>query len=148
MTKLEKCELLKEKGYTYDKETGKIYGVRGTEITRKDGGYIVICGNKNFKGSLRGHHFAWYMTYGNVDFQQLDHINRVKDDNRICNLRVATHQQNQWNNDAKGYSWSKELKKWKARIKINHQEIYLGLFNTEEEARDAYIIAKEKLHNF
>jgi hypothetical protein len=148
MTKLEKCEFLKERGYTYDSETGKIYGVRGTEITRKDEGYIVICGNKNFKGSLRGHHFAWYMTYGNVDFEQLDHINRIKDDNRICNLRVATHQQNQWNNDCKGYSWSKELKKWKARIKINHQEIYLGLFNTEDDARDAYLQAKEKLHNF
>ena len=40
---MDKYELVKEKGYTYDPETGKVYGVKGNEIKRKTkDGYIHI----------------------------------------------------------------------------------------------------------
>jgi hypothetical protein len=77
----------------------------------------------------------------------LDHINGNKIDNRICNLRSISTQENQFNQiKAKGYSWHKRDKKWQARIKINQKQIHLGLFEKEEDARAAYLEAKEKYH--
>jgi hypothetical protein len=152
MTRLEKCEILKSKGYTYDPETGKIFGIYGKEIKRIKDGYIYIKGSKLFDGSVLGHHFAWYMTYGNVDFDRLDHINEEKkgiegrSDNRICNLRIVTNQQNCFNTNAKGYYLHKPSNKWLSHIGINYKQIHLGLFNTEEEARIAYLEAKKKYH--
>jgi hypothetical protein len=140
MTRLEKCELLKLKGYTYDPETGKIYGTYGKEITNKYRGYISLTTN------LTGHHFGWYWVYGNVDFEMLDHINRNKSDNRISNLRSVTNQQNSFNNNSNGYYLNKKTNKYLSQIRINNKSIYLGSFLTEEEARQAYLIAKEKYH--
>jgi hypothetical protein len=140
MTRLEKCELLKLKGYKYDPETGKIYGSKGKEIIRKCNGYISL------KYNLYGHHFAFYMIYGNVDFDELDHINRDKSDNSIRNLRIVTSQQNKFNKTHKGYYWHKHTQKWMSRIQVNGDNIYLGLFNIEKEARNAYLQAKEKYH--
>jgi hypothetical protein len=146
MNRLDKCIALKEKGYTYDKDTGKIYGIRGNEILRKHkDGYINIT-LRSIKGELRGHHFAWFMTYGNVDFELLDHINRIKTDNRISNLRILTNQQNTWNSNSKGISYHKERKKWISRITKNRKTIHLGWYNTEEEARQAYLNAKKNYH--
>ncbi len=146
MTRLEKCEILKSKGYTYDPETGKIFGVYGKEIKTKLNGYIVIGGDNNFKGKLLGHHYGWYMIYGHVDFDRLDHFNRIKNDNRISNLRILTNQQNLFNTNAKGYCWDKNAKKWRSQIKLNGKQIHLGLFKTEEEARQSYLEAK-KIHH-
>lgn len=78
---------------------------------------------------------------------QIDHINGVKYDNYLTNLRVVTHQQNQHNHvNAKGYCFCKKTKKYKAQIKLNNKTIYLGLFNTKEEAHNAYLNAKPKYH--
>ena len=142
MTRLEKCELLKSKGYKYDPQTGKIYGSRGKEIKRK-----TIKGYINLNYDLKGHHFAWYWVYGNVDFIELDHLNRIRDDNRICNLEIADrNQQNQNRSGVKGYNWHTLIKKWHAQIQINGEKKSLGYFNTEQEARQAYLQAKEKYH--
>lgn len=144
MNRLEKCEILKSKGYTYDPDTGKIFGVRGKEIISKNTkGYIQIRGVL-----LLGHHFAWYMTYGNVDFEILDHINGDKTDNKIKNLRIVTSQENSFNTNAKGYYYdSNSKRKWKVEIMVNYKKIYLGRFYTEEEARNEYLMAKDKYHN-
>jgi hypothetical protein len=145
MTRLEKCELLKSKGYTYDPETGKIYGIRGKEVIRKCFyGYITL--HNSVIGTLKGHHFAWYYVYNNVDFDELDHINKNKSDNRILNLRISNRSQQNQNTNAKGYTLYKPNNKWQAQIYHNGKQIYLGRYNTEEEARDAYLQAKEKYH--
>lgn len=146
MTRLEKCELLKSKGFTYDPESGKIYGVRGKEMTnRRKDGYILL-GARELTTMLYAHHFAWYMTYGNVDFDELDHIDRNPSNNKISNLRIVTSQQNKFNKNHKGYSWDKSRNKWISSIHLNKKQIFLGRFNTEEEARNAYLQAKEKYH--
>jgi hypothetical protein len=142
MTRLEKCELLKDKGYKYDPETGKVYGISGKEIVGKSKtGYIWIS-----SVSLFAHHFGWYWVYGNVDFEMLDHINRNRVDNKISNLRITNHLQNSRNNDAKGFGFHKRDKKWFAQIWVIDKKIWLGYHNTKEEARQAYLSAKEKYY--
>jgi hypothetical protein len=49
-----------------------------------------------------------------------------------------------FNTNAKGYT--KRKNKWIAQIKLDYKNIYLGSYNTEEEARQAYLLAKEKYH--
>jgi hypothetical protein len=75
---------------------------------------------------------------------QIDHISRNKLDNSIENLRLVTHQENQFNRDAKGCSFNKG--KWVAYIKINGKQIHLGRYNTQEEAHNKYLEAKKKYH--
>ena len=77
----------------------------------------------------------------------IDHENHTRDDNSNENLRVVTNQQNNFNRSGvKGYSWDKARKKWKAEIVLDGKSEYLGRFETEEEARNAYLEAKAKLH--
>jgi hypothetical protein len=92
------------------------------------------------------HHFAWYCVYGNVDFNMLDHINTVRTDNRISNLRIVTEQQNCFNRNIKGYSWNKNSKKWQSEIMIDGDKKYLGCFDTIQEAKRAYLEAKKMYH--
>ena len=73
---------------------------------------------------------------------KVDHINGNKLDNRRCNLRIVTNQQNQFNqkndgrgsNNRKGVSYRKDRNKWRAYITVDNKQINLGYFNTEEEA--------------
>ena len=82
---------------------------------------------------------------------QIDHINfdktNDKTNNCIFNLRPATNQQNSFNRNYKGYCCDKPANKWRARIGLNQKRIHLGYFDTEEEARQAYIDAKKKYHS-
>jgi len=76
----------------------------------------------------------------------IDHIDRVKSNNNIENLRLVTHQENHFNRSAKGYYFQKRDNKFQAKIVIDGKQISLGYFDTEEEARNAYLEAKERLH--
>ena len=148
MTREERCEILIEKGYTYDPETGNIYSKLGKILNATNKNYVQMGTTINKKTfHLSGHHFAWYCVYGNCDINQIDHINGVRDDNRICNLRNVNSNKNQWNRKtAKGYTWNKRQNKWQAQISLNNKPIYLGLYSTEQEARQAYLNAKDKHH--
>lgn len=76
----------------------------------------------------------------------IDHINRDKLNNCVDNLRIVSNQQNAFNTNAKGYYWNKQKQKYRATIRLNGKHIHLGLYNTEEDARNAYLIAKPKYH--
>jgi hypothetical protein len=147
MTRLEKCKLLEEIGYTYDSNTGIIYTPRKKETIAKDSrGYKVIgINNSKYKFQLWGHHFAWYMTYGDVDYKMLDHINRNKNDNRISNLRIVTASENLHNKEFKGCWFDKSRNKWATAIKINGKRKTLGRFDTEQEAIETYMSFKKHL---
>lgn len=76
----------------------------------------------------------------------IDHINGNGLDNRRCNLRLCTNQQNQGNSRKrkktssifKGVSWQKDKKKWRATITFNAKQLFLGLYNNEILAANAY----------
>ena len=77
----------------------------------------------------------------------IDHENHTRDDNSNDNLRVVTNQQNQFNrSNVKGYTWREAQKKWESQIMIDGKSITLGCFKKEEDARNAYLEAKAKLH--
>ena len=76
---------------------------------------------------------------------EIDHINRVRDDNRIENLKLVPLQHNRFNTDAKGVSYNKARDKFIARIQRDCS-IYLGAYDTEEEATAVYKRAKEIYH--
>jgi hypothetical protein len=149
MTELEKCELAISKGFSYCSITGNIRGVRGGLIkTINTDGYIrfSISGD-NKRYYLFGHRFAWYIHYGKLPSQTIDHKDGIRDNNKISNLRDVTQKQNTWNNTkAKGYFWNKQFEKWTAQITVNDKRIYIGGYKTIEEARSAYLDAQKKYH--
>jgi hypothetical protein len=78
--------------------------------------------------------------------KQIDHIDHNRLDNRKCNLRLCTNQENSRNkglnlnntSGVKGVYFDKQLKKWRARITINYKSVHLGIFDDLEEAKDTY----------
>jgi hypothetical protein len=148
MTELEKCQLAKAKGYTYCPVSGELRGVHGNVIRKKLNGYTCTQLKHQNKGFvIYAHRLSWYLHYGHLPVNSIDHIDGNKSNNKIDNLRDVTRQQNQWNRTtAKGYSWNKIANKFHAQIKINKKTKNLGLFQTEQEARNAYLKAKEIYH--
>ncbi len=84
---------------------------------------------------------------------ETDHINHNGLDNRRCNLRLVTHQQNHFNRKGninssskyKGVYWNKRDKKWQVHIWIDYKNHYLGRFDDEQKAAWAYDEAAKKL---
>ncbi len=62
------------------------------------------------------------------------------------NCKWATMQEQARNVRCKGYYYNKELKKWIAGITINYKSYYLGAFDSEKDAKQKYLEAKEKYH--
>jgi hypothetical protein len=145
MTREERCLYLIDKGYTYNSQTGEVKNPQGKVLKSKDTkNYLMI--SHPITKQLFQHQFGWFYTYGEIS-KYLDHINGIKDDNRICNLRSVTIQQNGFNRPtSKGYSWDKQSNKWRSRIKLNGKLINLGYYQTEEEARQTYLNAKKIYH--
>tara|TARA_R110000737_G_scaffold4909_1_gene15897 strand:- start:194 stop:682 length:489 start_codon:yes stop_codon:yes gene_type:complete len=114
-----------------------------------DRGYrrIKVCGKL-----YRAHRLAWLYTNGLFPKDQIDHINGVKDDNRIINLRAATHAENQHNQKIpinntsgfKGVSWNKIAGKWGSQIYIAGKRKHLGYFTDKVEAHKTYCAAADK----
>jgi hypothetical protein len=105
-------------------------------------GYILI----RIDGKIYlAHRLAWLYTHGSFPLNCIDHINQIKDDNRICNLRDVTVSENM-QNQAKVLGYTKNGSKYKATIRINNILHQLGSYITEEQARQAYLNAKKILH--
>ena len=102
-------------------------------------------GGKGLK-TTRLHRFLIGETNG------LHHVNRNKLDNRRCNLRLVTPQQNQFNqglsknntSSVKGVYYNKKCKKWCCQITVNRKCIYSKLFESFEEAVEQRIILESK----
>jgi hypothetical protein len=108
-------------------------------------GYIDISiGGKLYKA----HRLIMIAFVGKSD-QEVDHINRIKTDNRFENLRYCTRRENNLNMDrvdnAKGYYLNNN--KWQSQISIKGKQKYLGRFEKEEDAHQAFLEACAKYRN-
>jgi hypothetical protein len=101
------------------------------------------------------HRVAWTITSGAWPDAEIDHINGVRTDNRITNLREADRRANARNvgrrldnsSGCTGVQWHAHSKKWLARIKVNYRQFYLGTFERREDAIAARKAAEVK-HGF
>ena len=95
--------------------------------------------------NLSLHRIAWTLYYKKIPENFIDHINHIRSDNRIENLREVSKVENNKNQSMPkhntsgfvGVSYHKRDKIWEARIKVNYNQIYLGRFKTKEEAIEA-----------
>ncbi len=92
-----------------------------------------------------GHILAWFYVYGVWPKCQIDHINNIRNDNRIENLREASHLENCYSKglsslNTSGYKGVRIGYKdsWYAYIKFNGKYYHLGQFKSKEEAALAY----------
>ena len=91
---------------------------------------------------------------GNPQGMEVDHINGDRLDNRRENLRVCTKAENRRNvglrrNNGTGYKgvcYRKDIKQWQAQISVNSKAVYLGYYETPEEAAKKYNDAASKYY--
>ena len=117
-----------------------------------DGYYYIQLNHNKIKKSYRVHRLIykfnnpeWDITY--TPDNEIDHIDNCRTNNNIENLRIVNCSQNAQNRPlSNGYSWNKKSKKYHSYICINYKQHTLGYYDTPEEAREAYLNAKEKYH--
>lgn len=140
--------------FDYDTKTGNLIwkvtkcnrGIAGSVAgCLKSDGYRAITVDRS---SYRAHRLVWLHHYGEWPEEYLDHINGVKTDNRLSNLRLATGIINLRNQKLRktnssgvcGVRWHKSSNKWVATIHVNYEEKHLGLFENKE---DAIVVRKQ-----
>ena len=150
-----------QKLFWYEEETGRLVrkfsrgkGFAGTHSEAKDkNGYLVVGINKKL---YRAHRVVWLYVHGEWPKGDIDHINGIKDDNRISNLRDVTRAENLQNQKAsrkntsgfKGVWFQKSSNRYVAVIESNRKRYYLGCFETPEEAASAYSEKAAVVHKY
>lgn len=132
----------------YNFETGIFTWIKPGNMSRvgkiagsvAQNGYICISiGRKGYKA----HRLAWLYYYGVWPKNQIDHINGIKTDNRISNLREATVRQNSQNRLVHRSGKFPGIRllgnKWQVRIWHNGSHVHLGVYANAEEAYEVYI---------
>lgn len=104
-------------------------------------GYAMV--SKNYKHIRLSRHLM------NITDPKIfvDHIDNNPLNNRLSNLRVTDYKGNNKNQKgAKGYSYDKARNKWISSICIDGKQKFLGRYDSKEEARKAYVMAKITYH--
>jgi len=111
--------------------------------TQDPKGYVRISVDRRIYAA---HRLAWLYAHGAWPVAEIDHINRIRNDNRIGNLREADRSLNCHNSALRadnvsghrGVGWHKHQQKWRARISIAGRMHELGYFLDKESAVAAY----------
>jgi len=146
----------------YDPETGHFTWLKSVSSRLRAGGragrertnryrYVTVQ-----RVRYAEHRLAILLTIGSWPEHEVDHINGNPWDNRISNLRVCTHAENHQNRKMpshnrtgfQGVTWHKQRSKWRAYVGVSGKHKHIGLFDTKEEAHEAYLKAKAQLHTF
>lgn len=124
----------------YDPDTGHLWWKVGGGRRHMDrpagtvnpNGYVQVQINKVL---YKAHRLAWFLYHGAWPDGEIDHINRVRDDNRIENLRVVDRMDNAANNGASHVRYDPDNfgKPWVVQIRRRGKSIRKA-FATEEDA--------------
>lgn len=144
----------------YDPATGafvwKVRAANCVRVNRPAGGIhplgyrvISIEGKKYY-----AHRLAWFYVHGVWPPAEVDHVNEDRVDNRLSNLRLATHSENNRHRGKtkrntsgyKGVALNKRYGLWVARIRNDSRDCFLGYFDSPEKAHEAYCAAAIKYH--
>lgn len=146
--------------FDYDPETGVFTRLKCTANRHKLGEVVGYSGARGYRQAMAGgkkymvHHLVWMWVYGRLPSGDIDHINRIRHDNRIANLREVSRSENNHNaglsranwSGFTGAAWDKSRSQWLASIRAAGKQHYLGRFNTPQEASAAYLAAKAVYH--
>jgi len=102
----------------------------------------------------RAHRLAFFYVNGRWPIYEIDHINNIKDDNRISNLREASRCENALNrplniqntSGVKGVHFYRRYGKYSAQIRVNKKQIHLGFFADINAATSVIRAYREKVH--
>jgi len=135
------------KHFSYNKKTGILRRKTATGTAKigdivsykTPNGYLSVS-FKNKKYQV--HRLIWFGMTGYFPENDIDHINRIRDDNRWKNLREVSKQCNARNcNISKnnnsgitGICWNKSKNKWAVQIMVNRKKYYIGRFKDFDEA--------------
>jgi hypothetical protein len=161
MTTIDKTDarLSKLKEYlSYDPDTG-VFSCIKPSGKRKVGDLVGTINGRYLQIGFgmqreRAHRLAWLYVHGEMP-KVIDHINGNGLDNRLCNLRNVSQQENVHNyrnvpkHNKTGYlgvSYFKATNKFSAYVTNNYKKIHLGYFDDPKVAHQAYLTAKRKLH--
>lgn len=118
-----------------------------------------ICWYKNntgyARGEIDGRMVLFHDYIFNIDTNsdiEVDHIDGNRLDNRRSQLRICNRQKNALNNGiyknnksgVTGVSWHKQHEKWCARIQVDHKNIWLGLFDSFDDAVNTRLNAEKQ----
>ena len=120
-------------------------GVFYEKVCSLTNGYHKLILYNNGQKHYRVHRIVAF-AYGLIDEIDeqiiIDHHDRNRLNNKLENLRTATHQENNRNTNAKGYYFHKPAQKYLAHIVVNGKSIHLGYFVNEEDAHQVYLDAR------
>ena len=134
---------LAPEGILINIKTRKVVGTPGTH------GYLRVGINNKV---YLVHRIVYYMYYGYWPENDIDHINKISYDNRICNLREVSRSCNLRNSKLsknnctgiKGVSWHKKDTSWAVSIHFKNNRIYIGSFKNFINAVKARYYAEQK----
>jgi len=145
---------------SYDPSSGKIEWIKSPTPkipAASVAGSINLDGYRQIKFQnkiYQASHVAWFLTHGIWPAQTIDHINGIRDDDRIVNLRESSHQENccsrvvRSDSTSKLKGVSKHNSQWRARIwdPVLKKNMNLGVFTSSEFAAKAYDKMAIKIH--
>ena len=149
--------------FTYDRGSGVLYWrkrnrntIRHKYVAGSSKGATDGYRRVGIKGKIyQEHRIIMVLCFGHIpENAEIDHINHVRDDNRLDNLRFVTQGENLKNQSVSsksttgvtGVYFSKSRNKFVAQIKVNRQVHYLGIYSTLEEAAAARAEANLKFN--
>ena len=143
----------------YNADTGVFTRLISASSNAKAGD---VAGSKNSEGYLvirvlgrlhKAHRLAWVHANGTWPVGQIDHIDGIRDNNALANLRDVSHSVNAQNvrratsNSTHGFMGAtRSGKRWTAQIRVDGKSCHIGSYDTAEEASAAYVKAKRLMH--
>lgn len=123
----------------------------GTPALATPHGSGYLAGKLGGRG-YRAHRVIYALHHGKWPDGEIDHINGVRDDNRVSNLRDVTPSENMRNQPLPsnntsgrlGVSWIEGKKRWRAYISMSRRQVHLGYFTNKDDAIEAREAAETK----